>query len=87
MTTKQRIIKLEQEKDIHLIVNRYAYTCVIDETLDWILSQKGGFTVQCCPRENSGTGDDPIHFGTRAELADFAERPDVDLTLIRLVND
>ncbi len=85
MTTKQRIIKLEQEKNTNRAVNRYAYMCVVDETSTGVLSQTEGFTVQCCPRENGGTGGDPIHFVTRAELDDFAARPDVDLTLIRLV--
>ncbi len=33
MTTKQRIIKLEKEKNTNRAVNRYAYTSVVDETL------------------------------------------------------
>ena len=87
MTTKQRIIKLEQEKNTNDAVNRHAYICVVDETSTGVLSQAEGFTVQCCPREKGGTGGDPIRFATRAELDNFAARPDVDLTLIRLVND
>jgi len=87
MTTKQRIIKLEQEKNTNRAVRPYAYMCVVDETLTGVLSQTEGFTVQCCPRENGGTGGDPIHFVTRAELDDFAARPEIDLTLICLVND
>jgi hypothetical protein len=87
MTTKQRIEKLEKERDINRAVHRYKYICIIHETSDRVLSKDEGYTVQCCPRENGGTGGDPIHFVTRAELDDFAARPDVDLTLIRLVND
>ena len=87
MTTKQRIIKLEQEKNNNRAPNCYAYMCVVDETSTGIFSQTEGFTVQCCPREGGGTGGDPIHFVTRADLDNFAARPDVDLTLIRLVSD
>ena len=87
MTTKQRIANLEQEHDINHKVNRYKYICVIDETSTRVLSQTEGFTAQCCTRENGGTDGDPIHFVARADLDNFAARPDIDLTLIRLVDE
>jgi hypothetical protein len=87
MTNKQRIIKLEQEKNNNHAANRYAYTCVVDETSTRLLSQVEGFTVQCCTRENGGTGGDPFHFITREDLDAFAARPDVDLTFIRFIDE
>jgi len=87
MTTKQRIEKLEKAKQNDSALNHYKYLCVIDESADKVFSQAEGFTVQCCAKEKGGTHGEPIHFDARADLDDFAARPDVDLSLIRLVND
>lgn len=83
MTTKQRIEKLEKAKQEDGALNRYKYFCLVDETE----SQAEGYRVQCLSRENGGTGGDPLHFAARADLDNFAARADVELTLVRLVND
>ena len=81
MTTKQRIEKLEKAKQNDGALNHYKYLCVIDESVDKIFSRAEGFTVQCCPRENGGTGGDPFHFVTREDLDAFAALSDVELNI------
>lgn len=75
MTTKTRLKKIEQASGTG---EKKKYLCVVNEAGGAFQSE--GYKVQ------SLFGGEDLHFNTRGELDEFEKRPDVELTLIRVIS-